>query len=132
MSKIIATKTNPIRLDFFRYDGEDYLHGPNDDEIPVYRLYRVDGGERTEVGRVERRFEVKSETKGKWMYEEDWYNPSDGYPADEDDIQLMCLRASGELPGDAHIPTRVVWLLHRYAGGGRILCPTLRDAKWRV
>ena len=134
MSKIIATKVDPVRVPYWdRSEGEEFLHGPNDDEIPVYALYRVSGGERTEVGYVERRYEVKSETRGKWMYEEDWYRSLDGHPAAEEDIQLMCLRASGELPGDAHIPTRVVWALRPYAGRDYfILCPTLRDAKERV
>ena len=133
MSKTIATKCDPIRVPYYeRSDGWDHLHGPNDDEIPVYRLFRVDGGERTEVGRVERRYEVKSETKGRWMYEEDWYESPDGCPAAEDDLREMGNRAQDNPYEDHSPPTRVVWLLYRYAGNGRILCRTLREARERV
>jgi len=132
MSKIIAKRQGYRRVPWERSEGEDFLHGPNGDQIPVYTLIHVSGRERTEVGFVERRYEVKSETKGKWMYEEDWYESPDGRPAAEDDLREMGNRAQDDPWGNHRPRTRVVWALYNYSGGPRTLCRTLREARERV
>ena len=61
-----------------------------------------------DVGEVRRRFEVLSETAGRWMSEKEWYDSSNGGSVADADLALLARRLDEEYAcwHDGALPTR--------------------------
>ena len=113
-------------LDYsFGSAGERFLHardGWDSWGVQNYKLRRVinfahydqpnwgtgEWREVADVGEVECRFEVQSETAGRWMSEKEWYDSSNGESIADADLALLARRLDEEYAcwHDGPLPTR--------------------------